>query len=34
MVQLMTDVRRDDARRFYERHGFKATHHGWSSPVE
>jgi len=28
MVQLMTDVRRDDARRFYERHGFKATHHG------
>lgn len=28
MVQLMTDVRRDDARRFYERHGFEATHHG------
>jgi GNAT superfamily N-acetyltransferase len=28
MVQLMTDVRRDDARRFYERRGFEATHHG------
>jgi len=28
MVQLMTDVRRDDARRFYERNGFEATHHG------
>ena len=28
MVQLMTDVRRDDARRFYERQGLEATHHG------
>jgi GNAT superfamily N-acetyltransferase len=28
MVQLMTDQRRDDARRFYERCGFTATHHG------
>lgn len=28
MVQLMTDVRREDARRFYERCGFTATHHG------
>ena len=28
MIQLMTDVRREAARRFYERCGFTATHHG------
>jgi GNAT superfamily N-acetyltransferase len=28
MVQLMTDVRREDARRFYERLGYVASHHG------
>jgi GNAT superfamily N-acetyltransferase len=28
MVQLTTDKRRDDARRFYERLGFVATHEG------
>jgi ribosomal protein S18 acetylase RimI-like enzyme len=28
LVQLTTDVRRDTTRRFYERLGFAATHHG------
>lgn len=28
LVQLMTDRRRDDARRFYASLGFEATHHG------
>jgi ribosomal protein S18 acetylase RimI-like enzyme len=28
LVQLTTDVRRLDARRFYEKHGFKASHAG------
>lgn len=28
LVQLTTDLRRPDARRFYERLGFQATHHG------
>ena len=33
MVQLTTDERRPDALRFYERLGFKATHHGMKLPV-
>ena len=28
LVQLTTDKRRDGARRFYERHGFVASHEG------
>lgn len=28
LVQLTTDVRRDHTRRFYERLGFSASHHG------
>lgn len=28
LVQLTTDVRREHTRRFYERLGFQATHHG------
>jgi ribosomal protein S18 acetylase RimI-like enzyme len=28
LVQLTTDVRRDQTRQFYERLGFAATHHG------
>ncbi len=28
LVQLTTDVRRDHTRRFYERLGFTASHHG------
>jgi GNAT superfamily N-acetyltransferase len=28
LVQLTTDIRRDDTRRFYERLGFAASHHG------
>lgn len=28
IVQLTSDLRRDDALRFYERLGFRATHHG------
>lgn len=28
LVQLTTDTRRPEARRFYERLGFEATHHG------
>jgi len=28
LVQLTTDMRRPDALRFYERLGFRATHHG------
>ncbi|HEX7120410.1 MAG TPA: GNAT family N-acetyltransferase [Longimicrobiales bacterium] len=28
LVQLMTDKRREDAKRFYERLGFQATHEG------
>lgn len=28
LVQLTTDKRRDGARRFYERHGFEASHEG------
>ena len=28
LVQLTTDARRPEARRFYERLGFEATHHG------
>jgi GNAT superfamily N-acetyltransferase len=27
-VQLTTDVRREHTRRFYERLGFSASHHG------
>lgn len=33
MVQLTTDKRRSDARRFYESLGFKATHEGMKLPV-
>ena len=28
LLQLMTDKRRPDARRFYEKNGFTATHEG------
>jgi ribosomal protein S18 acetylase RimI-like enzyme len=28
IVQLTTDTQRPDTRRFYERHGFAASHHG------
>ena len=28
LVQLTTDVRRENTKRFYERLGFKASHHG------
>lgn len=33
MVQLTTDKRRVDARRFYERLGFRATHEGMKLPL-
>jgi ribosomal protein S18 acetylase RimI-like enzyme len=34
LVQLTTDVTRADARRFYERLGFEATHLGMKLPLE
>ncbi len=33
MVQLTTDKRRPDARRFYEAMGFRATHEGMKLPL-
>lgn len=33
LVQLTSDVRRRDARRFYERHGFVASHTGFKRPL-
>ncbi len=33
MVQLTTDKRRPDARRFYEALGFEATHEGLKLPL-
>ncbi len=33
MVQLTTDKRRPDARRFYEALGFRATHEGMKLPL-
>ena len=33
LVQLTTDRRRVDAHRFYERLGFRATHHGMKLPL-
>ena len=33
LVQLTSDVSRLDARRFYERLGFKATHIGMKLPL-
>ncbi|TFV85623.1 GNAT family N-acetyltransferase [Blastococcus sp. CT_GayMR16] len=33
LIQLTTDTSRDDARRFYERLGFEATHTGLKLPL-
>jgi len=33
LAQLTTDVARGDAKRFYERLGFEATHHGMKRPL-
>lgn len=34
LVQLTTDTARPDARRFYERLGFVASHHGMKRPID
>lgn len=34
MMELMSNTSRADARRFYERHGFEASHTGFRRPLD